>query len=214
MRAYSPLLSQSANQKSLSPTDQNEVSRRNLLASSAAMAAAALLINPSNARANDGLFKYEDPEYKFSVELPDWEKSEQTLPDRRKIVLYIKPDSNLKTLVFLAFTPVRADFTSLGSFGSVEDVAYSTILPKSTLAGKEEIESKMLSAESKKSAYYFDYYQVAPGQPKTHFRTVFSLATGTTSMAGSILVTITAQTPESDYEKMKPLFDGIIGSFK
>eukprot|EP00980_Cylindrotheca_fusiformis_P002707 scaffold627_cov125-Cylindrotheca_fusiformis.AAC.24 len=196
--------------------DKADLSRRNLLASSSTMAAAALFIDPLDANAAiDGLFSYEDPEYKFSLLLPTgWDKSEQSLPGRRKIVLYIKPGSERQTLVFLAFTPVRADFTSLGSFGSADDVAYGTILPKSTLAGIEGVESKMLSAESKKSAYFFDYYQRSPGQPKTHFRTIFTLAKGTTEMAGSILVTITAQTPESQYDEMKPLFDEIIGSFK
>jgi hypothetical protein len=216
LNAYSPLLSHPSTKTSVSPDDQAQLSRRNLLASSASMVAATLFIDPSSARADEDLFKYEDPQYKFSMMIPSgWEKSEQTLPGRRKIVLYIKPDSDQKTLVFLAFTPVRADFTSIASFGSAEEVGYTTILPKSDIAVREGVESKMLSAVSKKSAYYFDYYQVVPSQPKTHFRTIFSLAgSGTTNMAGSILVTITAQTLESDYESMKPLFDEIIGSFK
>ena len=47
----------------------------------------------------------------------EWVKTEQTLPDRRKIILYFKPESNQKTLMFIAYTPTRDDFTSLGSFG-------------------------------------------------------------------------------------------------
>ena len=69
-----------------------------------------LLINPSSAMAannDDGLLtKYEDEQCKFSVQIPSgWEKSEQSLPDRRKIVLYVKPDSDKKTLVSLVYTP-------------------------------------------------------------------------------------------------------------
>lgn len=93
-------------------------------------------------------------------------------------------------------------------------VAQATILPKSTLAGKDDIESKMLSAESKRSAYFFDYYVKTPSQPQTRFRTIFSLAAGATGGAGSVLVSVTAQTPEADYESLKPLFDEIIESYK
>ena len=93
-------------------------------------------------------------------------------------------------------------------------VAQATILPKSTLAGKDDIESKMLSAESKRSAYFFDYYVKTPSQPQTRFRTIFSLATGATGGAGNVLVSVTAQTPEADYESLKPLFDEIIESYK
>ncbi len=162
-----------------------------------------------------GLDLYEDPACKFSIQLPTgWTKTEQTLPDRRKIVLYIKPDSNQKTLVFLAYTPVRADFTSLGSFGTVDEVAQATILPKGELANVANVASKMISASSQKQAYFFDYVQTVPPQPETHFRTIFTLANGATGGAGNVLVTITAQTPESDYAALRPLFDEVMSTYK
>merc|ERR1711935_239982 len=105
----------------------------------------------------------------------EWIQTERTLPDRRKINLWFQPESNQKTLMFVAYTPTRADFTSLGSFGSVEEVGQSTILPKSEIAAKQGIESEMLNSFSKKRAYYFDYTQQTPVQPKTHFQTTFSL---------------------------------------
>jgi hypothetical protein len=91
-------------------------------------------------------------------------------------------------------------------------VAQATILPKSTLAGVSDVESKMLSAESKKQAYFFDYVTKVPQQPQTHFRTIFSLATGTANGA-TVLVSITVQTPEDEYGSMQPLFDKIIASY-
>ena len=39
-----------------------------------------------------------------------------------------------------------------------------TILPKGELAGEENT-SKMIKAESKKNAYFFDYEAKTPGQP-------------------------------------------------
>ena len=105
--------------------EETTISRRNLIASSVASVVAvssALLIDPSFANAegitSSPLERYEDKNCKFSISVPsEWVKTEQTLPDRRKIILYFKPDSNQKTLIFVAYTPTRDDFTSLGSFG-------------------------------------------------------------------------------------------------
>ena len=103
------------------------ITRRNFFVTAGALVTSPLLINPSSAMAannDDGLTKYEDEQCKFSLQIPSgWERSEQSLPDRRKIVLYVKPDSDKKTLVSLVYTPVRADFTTLGSFGSVDEVS-------------------------------------------------------------------------------------------
>ena len=67
----------------------------------------------------DGLIPYEDTRYKFKLMIPSsWETTpEQALPDRRKIDLWFAPNSAQKTLLFIAYTPTRGDFTSLGSFG-------------------------------------------------------------------------------------------------
>jgi hypothetical protein len=138
------------------------ISRRNVFASSASVAAAgfssSLLIDLSSiapANAADTVVSplnlYKDETCNFSIDVPsDWIKNENTLPDRRKIVLYFKPDSDQKTLMFIAYTPVRNDFTTLGSFGSVDDVGQSTILPKSELAGNDGVDATMLSAVVKK----------------------------------------------------------------
>jgi len=45
-----------------------------------------------------------------------------------------------------------------------------TILPKGQLANVDDNESRMLSAESKKNAYYFDYTIKAENQPKVNTR--------------------------------------------
>mmetsp|Transcript_10759 Transcript_10759/g.20726 ORF Transcript_10759/g.20726 Transcript_10759/m.20726 type:complete len:237 (-) Transcript_10759:177-887(-) len=156
---------------------------------------------------------FEDPKNGFSVGVPaDWVEAVRALPDRRTIRFWSDPEDS-QTFVFIAYTPVRDDFTSLGSFGSVETVADQTILPKGELMGVE-VESKMLSAVSEKQAYVFDYQQSVPNvQPMTHFRTIFTLQQGATGGAGSMLVSITAQTPEARYEALKPMFDDIVNSY-
>jgi len=150
----------------------------------------------------------------FQISVPvAWEKSEQKLPDRRSITFYIDPSSGEeKTLFFSALTPIRDDFTSLSSFGSVDQVAQQTILPRGEV-NLETTKSVMLSAESKKNAYIFDYKVTPPNLSETHYRTVFYLAQGATGGAGAVLVTLTAQCPESRYAEMKPVFDKMIDSF-
>ncbi len=99
---------------------QGPETRRGFASSVASVVAGSstLWIDPSEGRAEVPLAPYEDTNCKFKIDVPsEWVKTEQTLPDRRKIVLYFKPESNQKTLMFIAYTPTRDDFTSLGSFG-------------------------------------------------------------------------------------------------
>ena len=151
---------------------------RSALAAAAAAASAPLTVLPALA-ASEKLDTYEMADYGLKIDVPSaWVKSEQSLPDRRKIVLFVDPVTGVegsggddKTLLFAAYTPVRDDFTSLGSFGSVESVGQMTILPKGSVA-MEETESVMISAESKKNAYIFDYTCKVPDQPKVRSRLI------------------------------------------
>ena len=105
-----------------SPNDVVTTGRREFLSTSALVATSAWA--PKSAWAADALTEYQDADCKFSIQIPsDWEKTVQRLPDRRKIVLYFKPGTDRKTFMFVAYTPVRSDFTSLGSFGSVDEVS-------------------------------------------------------------------------------------------
>ncbi len=177
--------------------------------------------------------QYNDVEYGFHFSLPtSWEITEQKLSGRRKALFATDLTSKdvdtgtIETFGFVAYTPVRDDFTSLASFGSVDNVALMTILPKGDLAGQGD-ESKMLTAVSKNNAYYFDYIAtpvvpIEDGTPSSgaltkklkaqHFRTIFTLLPLKNS-AGMTLVTITLQTSEEKYGSLQRLFDQIIDSF-
>ena len=202
-----------------SPNHHPTVDRRGWfgdVATAATAAAVTVGVVPSTVLAETmapALKTFEDPKNGFSIGVPaDWVEAVRALPDRRTIRFWSDP-ADSQTFVFVAYTPVRDDFTSLGSFGSVETVADQTILPKGELMGVET-ESKMLSAVSEKQSYVFDYQQSVPNvQPMTHFRTIFTLQPGATGGAGSMLVTITAQTPEARYGALKSTFDDIINSF-
>eukprot|EP00579_Thalassiosira_antarctica_P031858 CAMPEP_0201992596 /NCGR_PEP_ID=MMETSP0905-20130828/1114_1 /ASSEMBLY_ACC=CAM_ASM_000554 /TAXON_ID=420261 /ORGANISM="Thalassiosira antarctica, Strain CCMP982" /LENGTH=269 /DNA_ID=CAMNT_0048547289 /DNA_START=26 /DNA_END=835 /DNA_ORIENTATION=- len=177
---------------------------------------------------------YVDPDFPFKLQVPSsWEKTEQKLSGRRKAIFFSDPNSNdastgaIETFGFIAYTPIRDDFTGLSSFGSVDEVAQSTILPKGELGGQDTDASKMLSTMSKNNAYYFDYVAtpVVPIEPGTkssgattktlkpqHFRTIFTLLSLKIS-AGLTLVTITLQTTEERYGDMKGIFDGVVDSY-
>merc|ERR1719356_2258767 len=175
------------------------------------------------------LSAFKDPDFNFQIGIPiDWVTTEQDLSGRRKGVFFTDPSSkdaetgSIETLGFIAYTPLRDDFTSLGSFGSVDEVAQATILPKGELAG-EQSSSKMLEAVSKNNSYFFDYVAtpVVPNQSgaqltkalkQQHFRTIFTLLPFK-SNAGLTLVTITFQTTEERYSGLKGLFDEIIESY-
>jgi len=214
---------------------QTASARREFLSNSLAAASltcASLLADPPAAHAADepgGLYRDED--FNFQISVPkSWEVSEQQLSGRRKGVFFVDPDSKssqdgtVETLGFIAYTPLRDDFTSLGSFGSVDTVAQTTILPKGELAGGDTGSSRMLSAVKDGNAYVFDYVatpvvptETGPKMTKElktqHFRTIFTLLPFKDN-AGLTLVTITIQTTEDRYDgATRKMFDGIIGSF-
>ena len=190
----------------------NQLGRRSLLQGAVL---STILCTPQvslGASISDGI--YRDDLFKFQFKVPEgWTESTQELPDRRKIVLFSKDST---PIMFVAYTPIRDDFTSLGSFGSVDQVASQTILPKggknSLMGGDEDVTSSMLSATSVNNAYIFDYIVKAGKVPETHYRSLWTLA-NKAGNAGSVLVTFTLQIEESKYADMKSTFDDVIGSF-
>lgn len=198
--------------------DTCSITRRNWFVTSASVASSAVLLPVTPAKAADlELTAFDDPTRGFSLSVPsEWTFAKQVLRDRRELLLWRDPADG-STALSIAYTPVRDDFTSLASFGSVDQVAAQTIMPKGALAGGEDDAfAKVLSAVSARQAYVFDYQQTVPlaasGMP-THFRTIFALQQGATGGAGSILVTITLQTPEARYALLQKPFDAIIDSF-
>ncbi|GKY99625.1 hypothetical protein MPSEU_000916600 [Mayamaea pseudoterrestris] len=205
--------------------DPTTTTRRNLFQQAFAVAGsastAALLTRSSYpafaaaTAADVSTLLYNDATHGFSMQVPaDWVQSTQRLPDRRQMQVWKDPSDD-QTILFIAYTPVRDDFTSLASFGSVDVVAEQTILPKGELAGIEGgVTSRLITAKSEKQAYFFDYTQAVPGvMEETHYRTIFSLAQGATGGAGAVLVTATLQTPETRYSKLQPLIEQVIQSY-
>lgn len=194
-------------------------SRRKFMLQSFAAASLLSVRGSAAVAASDSKQTYRDEKYGFTIDFPSsWTKMDDitSLSDRRTISVYTDP-SDLSTSLLIVYTPIRDDFTSLNSFGSVDQVAAQTILPKGNLADVDtDVTAKMISATSSKQSYIFDYIQKVPQvqQPMTHYRTIFTLGNAQGNTAGAVLVTITLQTPESRYSTIQSAFDSIIDSYQ
>jgi hypothetical protein len=194
-----------------------------LLSAASSVCILPLAAEASNVSPSD-LTPYQDQNCRFEFLVPSsWKQKELQLPDRRKIILFtVDNEENIpekeKTLMFIAYTPVRDDYTSLSAFGTVEQVGQMTILPKGGLlpldSEQEPPESKLLEAISRQNTYLFDYTVKVPGDIFIiHHRALFYLAQGATGGAGSILVTVNLQIPEEKYGALKPKIDLMFNSF-
>jgi PsbP len=205
----------------LPDAEETKGSRRTWMRQSTIAAASLFRVSRSSAvAASEGKPQtLRDEKYGFTIDLPsNWSQLEDvtSLSDRRTIRVYTDP-SDPSTSMVIVYTPIRDDFTSLNSFGSVDQVAAQTILPKGRLADVDtEVTAQMISATSTKQSYIFDYLQQVPQaqQPWTHYRTIFTLGKAQGNTAGAVLVTITLQTPELRYPMMQSTLDAIIDSYQ
>ena len=127
--------------------------------------------------------------------------------------------------VVLTFQPLAADYTGLGSFGTI-DLVGNSLMPQCVtgaggFAGPEAglcsldtdgIEGKMLKTEMVNGAYAYDYTIQQKGQQKRHLRTLFSVQTE--EGRGLRLVTLTAQSYESRYADLAPTYAKVLQSYK
>eukprot|EP00631_Chrysoreinhardia_giraudii_P003771 CAMPEP_0197423982 /NCGR_PEP_ID=MMETSP1170-20131217/24002_1 /TAXON_ID=54406 /ORGANISM="Sarcinochrysis sp, Strain CCMP770" /LENGTH=210 /DNA_ID=CAMNT_0042951443 /DNA_START=65 /DNA_END=697 /DNA_ORIENTATION=- len=123
----------------------------------------------------------------FSVPT-EWTKlsdTTQSVVGGRRLVVYASPDDT-DWNVFLLLTPIRGDYTSLGSFGTL-DAVQDTIIPRG-----DGIDAQLISSASKSSTYVYEYTLAVPNQPKRHLKTIFSLVADT-------LVTFNVQALEDTY---------------
>mmetsp|Transcript_18540 Transcript_18540/g.55129 ORF Transcript_18540/g.55129 Transcript_18540/m.55129 type:complete len:215 (-) Transcript_18540:18-662(-) len=120
----------------------------------------------------------------FSV--PDaWVKLSGDPGGGRRLELYADP-ANSDTNAFALITPVRGDYTGLGSFGSVE-VVQATVMPPA-----DDISYEVIRTEAPGGRYVYEYTVSVPDQPKRHLTTVFMVQQ-------DCIVTFNAQAKQSDY---------------
>ena len=199
-----------------SAADASGLSRRAVLlpALAAVLAGPATPVPPALAAAK--LEEFSDSRYDVSFGVPEgWKALPQELADGRRLVLASDPTDDSNN-IFVAYTPIRPDYSSLGSFGTIDFVA-STVIPQCgpngqcSFANGDLVEGRMLSSETIKGCYVYDYTIEQSRGPKRHLRSLFTIkADG----AASILVGLTAQCLEGKYAELAPTFKAVIASFK
>lgn len=183
---------------------------------SVALAGVASPVYAKDAEAAAGLEKYTDKRYGVSFGLPaGWKATPNELEDGRKLVLATSPGDD-STNIFLAFTPIRPDYTSLGSFGSIDFVG-NTVLPQCgdisypcSFEKGDKINAVMLDKSTVGGNYVYDYTIQEKGGPLRHLRSLFTVkADG----GASILVGLTAQCLEPNYAGMSATFKEVLKSY-
>eukprot|EP00903_Cladosiphon_okamuranus_P019578 g18006.t1 len=176
-----------------------EISRLDFLRSTGGAltvaAGAPLLPKASNAEV------FTDDVLGFKMDVPDgWERKDAEISGRRKLIVYTSPKTP-GTNAFVAYTPARGDFTTLGSFGTLDEVS-KTVLPEA-----EGVSSRMVNSYTSKNSYVYDYIVNQQGRPEKHIKTIWILFPDQGQLA-----TITAQCNESDYPAMGKSIDDLIAS--
>jgi len=192
-------------------------SRRMFLAASlvSATAAAQLLTTADVARADEAGSSpslFSDPKDGFSLEIPaGWEQG-QGPPTRTSKILAWHPAGDTSTNLSLVITMLGADYTKMGSFGTVEAFG-ENLVNSMDRSWKRPPGQKavLLNTESKKGLYFVDYSIQKVGEERRVFQSAVGMYDNGTY---SRLYTLTGQYPEADAAKSQAIIAQAINSFK
>ncbi|CAI5954257.1 unnamed protein product [Closterium sp. NIES-65] len=123
----------------------------------------------------------------------------------------VVPMSRFRAVTIL-ITPLAADFTSLGSFGTVDAFAETLVngLDRSWQPSPGQ-KAVLLGAKSANDAYLVEYTLQKPSEPCVHLYS--AVATGQNVWYNN-LFTFTGQYPEDEAATFKPTVDKIVKSFR
>merc|ERR1740123_763665 len=177
------------------------------------------------AAADVALETFTEKFYCVSVGLPKgWEPITTSLTTRILVAAADPKDPDFQ--VNLLFTSIASDYTSLGSFGTIDYVAANTVIPPGSIAAGDVIEGKLLGQETVKGNYVYDYTNQellkmrVKGEiqstllPKRRLRSLFAVLPGGEQRASSTLVTLTAQCLDSKYAEYEPIMKAVIDSYQ
>ena len=179
-----------------------------------AVAGAAQLPTPPAYAAETQLTPFQDRD--VNMMYPEgWEAKEVEAAGRRKLLTFVSgrsPNENVNIL----FTPIRADFNRMGSFGSLE-MAAGFFVPSGTGMLSTLLSSKTINWGDGEG-YLYEYriqQEIEEGMALTrdlkrdvHFLTLLTL------VPGKSLVTLTLQTDEANWEALGPVYQEMLSSFR
>jgi hypothetical protein len=167
-----------------------------------AVVGALSLPKPAKADSAAGeLSHYEDRD--CALDYPaSWTPAVTEIAGRRKLLSFAgegNPNENIN----IVFSPVAADFTQIGAFGTLEG-AGAFFVPSGPGLTSDLLASKMWNGGE---GYLYEY-TLKDRTRFVHFRTGLALIPGRT------LVTITAQCNEEDWARLEPVYAAVLKSFQ
>eukprot|EP00475_Leptophrys_vorax_P019220 TRINITY_DN26249_c0_g1_i1.p1 TRINITY_DN26249_c0_g1~~TRINITY_DN26249_c0_g1_i1.p1 ORF type:complete len:249 (-),score=19.48 TRINITY_DN26249_c0_g1_i1:183-929(-) len=154
---------------------------------------------------------YANDQEKYQLLVPSgWAQSEGSSGTRK--VMAFHPEDRLDANVSILITLLSADFTSLGSFGTVDAFAESLVnsLDRSWQK-KPGQKAVLLAAKAADDKYYVEYTVQKPDEARVHLFSV--VATGRNGWYNN-LYTVTAQYPDDEAAAFKPTIDKVVKSFR
>ncbi|CAI5488727.1 unnamed protein product [Closterium sp. Naga37s-1] len=181
------------------------LNRRDLLAGSLAAPLALTLAGSASAEQEASDFvTFDNPKEKYTFQVPaGWVRSEGTAGVRQVIAFH--PPDRTDANVTILITLLSADFTSLGSFGTVDAFAETLVngLDRSWQPSPGQ-KAVLLGAKSDNDAYLVEYTLQKPSEPAIHLYS--AVATGQNVWYNN-LFTFTGQYPEEEAATFKPTVD-------
>lgn len=189
-----------------------------LFSSAAASSAATLLAPPEafaeNAEVQEGFTAYEDEANKFTIVVPQgWQVGAGEGSGFKNVTAFF-PDQDANSSVSVVITGIGPDFTSLKSFGNVDEFAENLVtgLDRSWQrpAG---VKAKLLDSRASNGMYYIEYTLQNPGDKRRHIVSAIGMAFNGWY---NRLYTITGQYFDDDEEsaKYRPAIEKSVKSFK
>lgn len=188
-------------------------SRRDVLIGSLVLPLAPSLAQAANAAEAGSsdlvLFENDKDKYKFMVP-SGWEQSEG-MAGTRKVVAF-HPADRTDVNVTILITLLAADFTGLGSFGTVDAFGETLVngLDRSWQK-KPGQKALLLKTKAMNDSYYIEYTLQKPDEPRIH---LFSVVTMGRNGWYSNLYTFTGQYPDEEGSAFEKTVDKIVKSFR
>ncbi|KAI5066860.1 hypothetical protein GOP47_0017388 [Adiantum capillus-veneris] len=148
----------------------------------------------------------------YSLLIPaDWIKGTGTATGQRSVTAFY-PTDDTSVSVNVLITAVGPDYTSLGSFGTLDAFAETVVnsIDRSWKRPPGQA-AKLVDSKSNKGLYYIEYTVQKPGEKKRHLLSVVGMRFNGWY---NRLYTVTGQFWEDDKAKYGPLLDKVVESFK
>eukprot|EP00250_Pteridium_aquilinum_P004184 c14413_g1_i1 orf=413-1150(-) len=183
-----------------------------LLLSLLAFPALPAIASDENAESVGVYSQYANDDDKYSLLIPpNWIQGTGKATGQRNVTAFF-PADDTSVNVNILITGIGADYTSLGSFGTIDAFAETLVngLDRSWKKPAGQA-AKLVNSKSNKGLYYVEYTVQQPGEKKRHLVSVIGMRFNGWY---NRLYTVTGQYWEDDKAKYGPVLEKVVDSFK